>query len=279
MNNYFIGLPAWAFSGWNNVYFNSTPSSLASYSSVFNTVEGNTTFYHIPDDTTVEKWRQSVTGTDFQFCFKLPKSITHQRNPNLADLELFLNRIEPLFQYCGPFLLQFPSTTGPDDLQKMESIVCRLPEQLRCTIEVRNDEFFTQPELLNELIGKYQLGRVVMDTRAIFQGDRTHPEVLAALHAKPDLPVLGHVYNGLLLVRLLLHPDLVSNDAYIEQWANRFAHALSLGYQCYMMIHCPNNQHCPDLSVQFHNRLRSIMKDDAFPPLPGWPIPQQQYLL
>ncbi len=154
-----------------------------------------------------------------------------------------------------------------------------MPGQLRCTIEVRHDEFFTHPELLNDLIGKYQLGRVVMDTRAIFQGDRTHPEVLAALHAKPDLPVLGHVYNGLLLVRLLLHPDLVSNDAYIGQWANRFAHALGLGYQCYMMIHCPNNQHCPDLSVQFHNRLRSLVKDGSFLPLPQWPIPQQQPLL
>lgn len=279
MTAYFIGLPAWAFAGWNNVYFSNTPSALASYASVFNTVEGNTTFYHIPDEASVLKWRQSVTNTNFRFCFKLPKTVTHQRKPDLADLDLFISRIEPLFEFCGPLLLQLPATTGPQDLHTIDSILGRLPQQLRCAIEVRHPDFFSQPELLNELIEKYHLGRVIMDTRAVFQGDRNHPEVLAALHAKPDLPVLGQVYNGLLLVRLLLHPDLVSNDQYIEQWANRFAQALKLGFQCYMMIHCPNNAHCPELAVQFHNRLRFNMKANQLPLLPGWPVPEQGRLL
>ncbi len=279
MSSYFIGLPAWAFSGWNNRYFNTQPSALASYATVFNTVEGNTTFYHIPDEASVEKWHESIKGTDFKFCFKLPKTITHQRKPSIKDLDLFISRIEPLHKYCGPFLLQFPATAGPADLAKIESIVSRLPSELRCAIEVRHDDFFSHPELLHELIAKYKLGRVIMDTRAIFQGDRHHPEVTAALHAKPDLPVLGHVYNELLLVRLLLHPDLVSNDAYIEQWAQRFAHSLKLGYQSYMMIHCPNNEHCPELAIQFHSRLQAAMGDNSLPPLPAWPVPQQQPLL
>jgi len=282
MSLYHIGLPAWAFSGWNNVYFTSTPSALASYASVFNTVEGNTTFYHIPDKSTVESWHQSVTHTNFRFCFKLPKTITHQSQPNFEDLDLFFQRIRPLQNHCGPMLLQFPSTDGPQRLAKIESIVAAIPANYRIALEVRHEDFFTDPQLLEPLIKKYQLGRVIMDTRPVFYGNRNHPEVLAALHKKPDLPVPGQVYNGLLLVRLLLHPDKVSNKQYIEQWAQRTSKALTQGCECFIMIHCPNNQHCPEFAIEFHQRLMDLCyanSDIELDSLPPWPLPQQQNLL
>lgn len=283
MQNYHLGLPAWAFGGWNGTYFTSEPSSLSSYASVFNTVEGNTTFYHVPDQKTVDSWRQSVEGTDFRFCFKFPRSITHERLPSLHDLEAFLETIKPLERYLGPFLLQLPSTVGAANLDKIESILQNIPEQYRCAIEVRHEAFFTQPELLEPILQRYSMGRVIMDTRPVFNGDQNHPEVLTALHKKPDLPVLGKVYNGLMMVRLLLHPDLLSNDLYIEQWVSRTAKALNAGCQCYMMIHCPNNQHCPDLALLFHQKLSqqlaSSCGDVQLPPLSPWPVPQQEHLL
>ncbi len=283
MQNYHIGLPAWAFAGWNGKYFTTTPSALASYASVFNTVEGNTTFYHIPDEKTVENWCQSVEGTDFRFCFKFPKTITHAHPPSFHDLELFLKRIKPLENYLGPFLLQFPSTVGANNVDRIESILANLPESYRCAIEIRHEEFFSKPEMLEPLLAQYMMGRVIMDTRPVFEGNRQHPEVLAALHKKPDLPVPGKVYNGLMMVRLLLHPDLSSNEKYIDQWVSRTAKALIAGCQCYLMIHCPNNQHCPQLALVFHEKLRRTLACNTtglkLPALPSWPVPQQQDLL
>ena len=283
MANYHLGLPAWAYSGWNNTYFKSTPSSLASYASVFNTVEGNTTFYHIPDEKSVSRWLQAVTGRDFKFCFKFPKSVTHTTKPDFRELDLFIQRISPLADHLGPFLLQFPATVGSNEIGRIESILAKLPDNFRSAIEVRDEQFFTHPELLEPTIEKYRLGRVIMDTRSVFHGDRNHPEVLAALHQKPDLPVPGQVYNGLMMIRLLLHPDLLSNEKYIDQWATRTAQALNSDCQCYMMIHCPNNQHCPELALQFHNRLLSKLQQSEssveLPALAPWPIPQQQNLL
>ena len=46
---YRLGLPAWAFPGWKGQYWTASPSTLANYSSIFHTVEGNTTFYGVPD--------------------------------------------------------------------------------------------------------------------------------------------------------------------------------------------------------------------------------------
>lgn len=279
LENYHIGLPAWAFPGWTGRFFNNKPSALASYASVFNTVEGNTTFYHIPDIQSVEKWRDALTPTKFKICFKFPRTITHQQAPDFRDLKLFIHRIVPLTPNLGPFLLQFPSTIGPAELPFIESIIKQLPAEYRCALEIRHPAFFSNPELLEPLLNKYQLGRVCMDTRPVFHGDRYHPEVKAALHDKPDLPVLGKAYNGLVFVRLLLHPDLISNDIYIKQWSNRISQALIASCDCYMMIHCPNNQYCPSLAFQFHEQLRLHHQDRMLSPLNPWPIPQQHQLL
>lgn len=275
--HYNIGLPAWAFPGWHGHYFNNTPSALASYASVFNTVEGNTTFYHVPDEQTVANWQEAVQRTGFRFCFKFPRTVTHQRSPDWQTLRLFLKRIEPLKDNIGPFLLQFPATTGPADIKAMDKLIQQLPTDYRYALEIRHPAFFTDPQTLEPLIEKYRLGRVIMDTRPVFHGNRNHPEVLAALHNKPDLPVLSHAYNRLVFVRLLLHPDLSSNDEYIAQWAKRMEQALSSGHDCFMMIHCPNNQHCPRLALDFHEKLRNLSAE--LEPFKPWPVPQQHHLL
>jgi len=51
---YRLGLPAWAHGAWQDLFFHDKPSRLASYATVFNTVEGNTSFYHVPDRKTVD---------------------------------------------------------------------------------------------------------------------------------------------------------------------------------------------------------------------------------
>jgi uncharacterized protein YecE (DUF72 family) len=51
-------------------------SRLNYYSSLFNTVEMNNTFYKVPKATTFEKWSQDV-GENFRFTIKLWKEITH----------------------------------------------------------------------------------------------------------------------------------------------------------------------------------------------------------
>ena len=279
LDNYHIGLPAWAFPGWTGSFFNSQPSALASYASVFNTVEGNTTFYHTPDTQSVEKWCTALISTSFKICFKLPRIITHEKSPDFDHLKLFIDRIAPLTPNLGPFLLQFPSSIGPTDLPFVESILKQLPENYRCAIEVRHPAFFSQPERLEPLLSKYNLGRVCMDTRPVFHGNRNHPEVVAALHDKPDLPVLGKAYNSMVFVRLLLHPDLINNDVYLNQWAKRIDQALAANCECFMMIHCPNNQHCPSLAAVFHERLRQLPTGRNLLPLKSWPVPQQQQLL
>lgn len=176
----------------------------------------------------------------------------------------------------GPFLVQCPATVGPDDLPRLDALFAQLPQAHDYVLELRHAEFFTRPECVEPLLMKYGAGRVMFDSRPIYQGDSTHPEVLAARHKKPDVPLLDHTYNGIAYARVVLHPDESQNRGWIREWIERCARYLSDGHQVYFMMHCPNNQHCPRFAEQFHNELRRRVS--SLGELPSWPMPQQSAL-
>ncbi len=277
--HYFLGLPAWGFPGWTGQYFprpSAGESSLSLYASVFNTVEGNTSFYRVPEQDTVRRWAEAVAGSDFRFSFKLPRTLTHEARPDRRDLERFFSAMEMLGDNQGPFLVQLPASVGPDDLPRLEKLFAALPSQWRYVLELRHPGFFSEPALVEPLLARVGAGRVMFDSRPIYQGDSDHPEVLAARHKKPDVPLLDTVYNDIAYVRLVLHPDAATNGKWVDEWLDRCVAYLAEGHTLYFMMHCPNNQHCPEFAADFHNALRARVP--TLPSLPPWPLPQQAAL-
>lgn len=266
--HYRLGLPAWAFPGWQGPYFRKKVPALADYAQVFNAVEGNTSFYRVPSSSLVAKWREAVAGRDFHFCFKLPRTVTHDRRANFDDLRAFLRVIEPLGDHLGPLLVQFPARIGPDSMDRIESVLGCLPAAFQPAIELRHRAFFDQPERVEPLLARYRAARISMDTRALFGGDLDHPEVRAARHEKPDVPVLKAVYNDCRFVRLVLHPSGIGNEPVIGEWAQSVADDLERGRRSYVFIHCPNNLHCPVFAQQFHHQVGTHRAVGEFP---NWP--------
>jgi uncharacterized protein YecE (DUF72 family) len=277
--NYFLGLPAWGFPGWTDTYFprpGNGASTLALYARVFNTVEGNTTFYRVPDRATAQRWSRAVAGSDFRFSFKLPRTLTHASRHDEQDLRAFFAAMELLADNLGPFLVQCPTSLGPEDLPRLERLFAALPTQWRYALELRHPAFFAEPERVEALLERHGAGRVMFDSRPIYQGETTHPEVLAARHKKPDVPLLDTVYNELAYVRLVLHPDNTQNGRWVDEWLERCSAYLRDGHELYFMMHCPNNQHCPEFAAEFHGVLRARLPE--LPQLPPWPLPQQAAL-
>src|SRR5688500_11363100 len=71
-----------------------TTSRLTYYSSFFNTIEINSSFYKIPMNRTVQRWASSVEQ-NFKFTFKLFGEITHVKNLNfdVFHIERFIHAI------------------------------------------------------------------------------------------------------------------------------------------------------------------------------------------
>lgn len=82
-----IGCSGFSNSNWKGFFY---PEELKSaeflnfYAKEFNAVEVNSTFYHKPRTSTLEKW-YAETPTDFGFMVKVPKNITHVKR--LVDAE------------------------------------------------------------------------------------------------------------------------------------------------------------------------------------------------
>ncbi len=267
---YRIGLPAWAFPGWQGRYFDSQ-NRLRQYASVFNSVEGNTTFYATPSAVTVLDWRAQVQDLDFRFCFKLPREVTHQAGGKKV-LASFLKALAPLESHLGPFQVQLPAVVGPEHIGWIRGLLSSLPEEIGYALEVRHPDFYERAGEFNRYFGDLNCLRTIMDARPIHLEDPTHPEVRAARHEKPDLPIYVEPGPDGAMVRLVLHPDDNLNAAYYHTWAEATSKWLAEGQTVYMMIHCPNNLHCPQQAIHFQAHLRELC--DGVDSLPDWPVSQ-----
>ena len=85
-------------------------SRLTYYSSIFNSLEVNSSFYKIPQSRTMLRWASEVI-TGFRFTIKLWKEITHVKDLKFKakDIDLFLNTVILPASNRGCLLIQFPS--------------------------------------------------------------------------------------------------------------------------------------------------------------------------
>ena len=272
---YRLGLPAWRFPGWENVYFDAG-ARLRQYASVFTCVEGNTTFYATPSATTVAEWREQLQGLDFRFNFKLPRTITHESG-HLSEVGGFLKALEPVHEYLGPFLVQLPASVGPADIGWIRNLLAQVPDEFGAAVEVRHPSFFESESAFHELLASSGCFHAIMDARPIHLQGQGHPEVLAARHEKPDVPVFAYTSNGGAMVRLVLHPDDALNGEHYEFWTDTVCEWLVAGETVDMMMHCPNNLHCPAQARRFHELLQRKIRErgERLPDLPDWPLSQQ----
>lgn len=274
---YHLGLPIWGMKEWVGHLYRrgSKPGTfLGQFADVWNAVEGNSTFYSLPPSSTVEKWRDA-TPKAFSFCFKLPRSITHERRLENAEGETleFVERMAPLGPRLGPHMIQLPPSFGPDRMDVLDRFLDFLPHGTRFAVELRHPGFYAPNEdaqHVDALLTEHGCERVLMDTRAMRAGDPTHPDVLAAENRKPNLNVEPVALGPRPIVRLITHPDRETNPPHLDRWARILADWIRQGRRPYLFVHCPNDFHSPWIAADLHARLRKLLPEvGALPPWPG----------
>ncbi|WP_342646067.1 DUF72 domain-containing protein [Mucilaginibacter sp. CSA2-8R] len=123
-------------------------SRLTYYSSLFNSVEINSTFYKLPLARTVERWTQE-TEDNFRFTFKLWQGITHTKgDPFLSeDLARFIHIINYAQNKKGALLIQFPPSVSRNPIllhRLLTEIKLAAPDaQWPIAIEFRHRSWYT----------------------------------------------------------------------------------------------------------------------------------------
>ena len=276
IRGYYLGCPGWGLASWVGRLFpaGTRPTDfLARYAEVFNTVEGNTSFYALPPADTVARWRDQV-GPEFRFCFKFPRAITHDRllRDCAADVATFLDRVAPLGDKLGTLFLQLPPRFGAGQLPLLRDFLGVLPAGFHYAVELRDEAFFrpgpTEDEALS-LLRERGVDLVVMDTRGIHASKSL---AFADIRGrKPALPVVMRATAARPLVRFVPHETFDENRPLLEPWCRRLAAWIAEGKRPYFFMHAPDDTFAPENAYALHAMLRAHADVGELPPWPGAP--------
>jgi uncharacterized protein YecE (DUF72 family) len=276
--NFRIGCAIWGYKGWVGDLF--PPKTRASeflhlYSRRFTCVEGNTTFYSTPDVKTIQKWAAEMPP-GFEFCPKLPKSLTHNGllMPTLPGAIQFLELMQGFGDRLGIPFAQLPPSYSPakfNDLAKFLQAWSQTKSRL--ALEVRHADWFKEPDhsRLNALLQDLAIARVLLDTRPIYDCD-DNPQIHSE-RKKPQVPLHPEVTAPFSLIRFISHPNLEHNQPYFEQWVELVGRWLQAGTQIYFFVHCPQEERSPGNARHFQHLLEQ--RGVPVPPLPWDGIDEQ----
>ncbi len=268
--NFYLGCAIWAYKGWLGDFYPQGSSSsrlLQLYAQRLTTVEVNATFYSTPSAETVSRWAEQ-TPESFQFCPKFPRTVSHAGllQPHIDEAVDFIQMMQGLSSRLGPLFVQLPPSYGPQQLPDLETFLTEInPSDVPLAVEVRHPQWFQSPhaENLNNLLTSLQIGRVLLDSRPIYQGP-DDPQVHSQ-RRKPKLPLQPTTTAPFTVIRYISHPQRELNDVFLKNWVNILQAWLRQGIDTYFFVHCPLEEQSPRTAQLFQQLLQEQI---TIPPLP-----------
>jgi uncharacterized protein YecE (DUF72 family) len=150
-----IGTSGFTYKDWlGNFYpqFLMLADFLRFYASKFDTVEVDSTFYHIPAEKTVDKWAGTVPD-GFLFAAKFPRTVTHegQLESRIENAAYFIQTMRRLGDKLGPLVMQFAASFRPDSRRLLLGLIESLPVDGKFAVELRHPGWLKEEAVLKAL--------------------------------------------------------------------------------------------------------------------------------
>lgn len=286
-----FGTSSFAWADWVGPFYppGTRPADyLRAYSTQFDVVEVDATYYAIPTPRTVDGW-VAKTPPEFRLAAKFPRSITHAGEgarpdarrvlapeATYAERDRFLGVMERLGERLGPLVLQFPYfgraafPAADAFLERLDRFLGDLPPSHAYAVEIRNPKWLAEP--LAAVCRRHHAALVLVDQEWMPHGDRVAAR-------------LGPVAGGFAYVRLLgdrgrietitttWEREVIDRQASLERWADLLASMALGGISTYVFVNNHYAGHAPAtarrLQALFHQRLAGAAA--AGPPAAGSP--------
>lgn len=262
--DFYIGCAKWGRKEWvNMIYPPKTKENdfLDQYVKHFNSIELNAVFYSIPNAELIRKWRikaEENSGNGFVFCPKFSRTISHIKRLKDAEIptDLYLASISEFGKFLGPCFLQLGDNFGPKNFDVLENYLAHLPQDLEVFVELRHEEWFSDPEVrarLFDMLARLKKGAVITDAsgrRDVVHMELTIPEIF-----------IRFVGNG---------QDFKDSDfARIDEWVARIKIWLDKGLKkVYFFLHQHDEKDTPILAnytiQQFNQHLGAKVAEINF---------------
>lgn len=241
----YVGCAKWNKADLKGFYPRGTKDELTYYATQFNCIELNATFYNLPSSAQVSSWRDK-TPDDFKFFPKITNTVSHYRR--LIDVKepvtLFCDAISHFEEKLGMAFLQLHDNFKPKDFDRLKTFVEDFPKVIPLAIEVRNEEWFTNKAVADELyqlLKKHHITNVLVDTA----GRRD------MMHMKLSTPIAFIRYVG---------ANHESDYTRLDEWVERIVDWKAAGLQkLYFFVHQNVELASPLLSAYFIEKLNKAI--------------------
>jgi len=164
-----VGCAKWNRQDLKNFYPRGTKNELKYYSSQFNSIELNATFYRIFPPEQFEKWADT-TPDNFKFFPKLVRNISHLRrlnNKSYPVVDEYLIGAANLKDKLGTLFLQMHNNFGPKNWDRVVRFVEYWPKEFPLAMEFRHTDWFNDEKVAEELYHLLQennIANILVDT-------------------------------------------------------------------------------------------------------------------
>ncbi|GAA4899205.1 hypothetical protein GCM10023311_25540 [Flaviramulus aquimarinus] len=239
----YVGCAKWNRADLKGFYPRGTKDELGYYSSQFNAIELNATFYRIFPAEQFSKWYDK-TPKGFKFFPKLNQEISHWKrlNETQSVVENYLYNASNLKEKLGTIFLQMHSNFAPKDFDRVIHFVENWPKEIPLAIEFRHTNWYNDAavaEDLYQLLEANNISNVIVDTAG--RRDLMHMRLT----------------NATAFVRYVgaNHP---TDYTRLDDWVERLKHWKDLGIQeIDFFIHQNIEKESPLLSAYFIKKLNT----------------------
>lgn len=163
-----VGCAKWNKTDLKGFYPRGTKDELTYYSTQFNSIELNATFYGMPSVEQVQTWK-GKTPSDFKFFPKITNTVSHfRRLNNVTDVVTqFATNVMYFEEKLGMVFLQLHDNFKPKDFERLEKFVKDWVREVPLAVELRNEEWFSNEEIFDKtmrLFEDYDITNIIVDT-------------------------------------------------------------------------------------------------------------------
>lgn len=252
LENISVGAAKWTKSEMKGFYPKGTKDELKYYSTQFNSIELNGTFYGMPAPEQILTWKDK-TPANFKFFPKITSTISHYRR--LIDVTdhvtQFATSVLNFEEKLGMVFLQLHDNYQPKDYSRLEKFVKEWPKEVPLAIELRNTEWYNNEEIFNitcDLFEEHQITNIIVDT----------PGRRDMLHMRLTTPT-----TFIRFVAAGTEIDLTR----LDEWVERLTAWKKEGLQnIYFFVHQGFEKDSPLLASYLVKKLNEIWKTDLHIP-------------